>query len=320
MTVDLPDAPELPDLPAFDKHAMRRAVRRGVIRTAFVGALWLLLASFVVSLAGQVALSGLGRRDHVQRVVATGWQVAHPEFILAQSSDGNGIVHTTATYTAVPLGVQPAPATTRLSFSESLFGGVSRSHPDPMTAASHLLVRFGTDGTFGPSWRTAERKMLEQLPKPVRVAAIVQFAQPLSYADYIAFAAHSGAGEDLHGAPLLLNAAGDVDGHIDGLDILTGVCAWGAGYGNQPSLWAKSFSDPIGAFRTWVGSLHDSDRDALRKVGVSLTALRMAARAGLVHGVVVENTTAALLLRMLDDPTVGAVHPYDVAFAVEGSR
>jgi len=58
----------------------------------------------------------------------------------------------------------------------------------------------------------------------------------------------------------------------------------------------------------------------LRKVGADLTALRTAARDGLVYGVIVHDASAALLLKMLDDPAVGAVHPYDVAFAVEGSR
>ncbi len=321
MTVDMPEAPELPDLPAFDKRAMRRAVRRGVIRTAFVGALWLVIASIVLGIAGQAALVGLGRRDHVQHVVAAGWQVAHPEFMLDLSSDGNGIVHTTTNYAAAPLGVQPVSASTKLSFSESLFGGVSRIDVEPKTAASQILLTFGLNGTDGASWRSAERKMLGQLPKPVRVAAIVEFAQPLSYADYTAFAARTGAGVDVQGAPLLLSAAKDLESQSDGAYAVSGVCAWAPEYaGRLLNLGFKNFDDPIGGFRAWVGSLHDSDRDALRKVGISLTTLRAAARAGLVHGVILHDTTAALLLKMLDDPAVGAVHPYDVAFAVEGSQ
>ena len=318
MSVDLPEAPELPDLPAFDNRAMRRAVRRGVIRTAFVGALWLVLASFVLSIAGKVALSTLGRRDHVKRVVAVGWQVAHPEFIVKQSGEGSGYVHTTATFDVQPLGVQSVPAATKMSFSESLFGGVSRSYPDPKSAASQILMSFGNPQESGAGWKASERKMLDALPKPVRVAAIVEFAQPLTYADYTAFVARTGAKMDLIDAPLLLGSVGDIGALFNGPNFLTGVCAWSPGYdterGREPN-----FDDPIGGFRSWVRSLHDSDSGVLLKVGVKLSLLRDAARAGLVHGVIVNDASTAELLKFLDDPAVGAVHPYDVAFAVEGS-
>jgi len=320
MTLDLPDAPELPDLPAFDKHAMRRAVRRGVIRTAFVGALWLLLASFVLSIGGKVALSGLGREDHLQHVVVVGWQVAHPEFFLRGSGQGSGIVHTTASYDATPLVVQPAAAAAKLSFRESLFGGVSRSYPDPTTAASQILQTVGNELYADVKWKTAERKMLEQLPKPVRVAAIVEFAQPLSYADYKAFVDRTGATTDIGSAPLLLGTTGDFAQEFGGPNTFTGVCAWAPFYGVQLNHGLRYHDDPIGGFRAWVASLHDSDSGALAKVGVKLSLLRDSARAGVVHGVIVQGTSAAVLLKLLNDPAVRAVHPYDVAFAVEGSR
>lgn len=319
MTVDVPEAQEFPDLPAFDEWAMRRAVRRGVIRTAFVGAAWLVFASVMLSLAGKAALSGLGREDHLLHVVAVGWQVAHPEFDLVQSGQGLGNVHATATFDALPRGVQSARAGTKLSFVESLFGGVSRSSSSLSTDASDVLADFD-NRPANDTWRTDERTLLEQLPKPVRVAAIVQFARPLSYADYTAFAVRDGVEGDLHWAPLLLGAAGDIESHGDGANLLTGICAWSPVYAFRlvhPG--TRGSEDPIAGFRSWVGSLHDSDRDALAKVGVSLAKLRATARAGLVHGVIISRTTAPLLLKLLDDPAVSAVHPYDVAFAVEGS-
>jgi len=320
MTVDLPDAPELPDLPAFDNRAMRRAVRRGVIRTAFVGALWLLIASFFLSIGGRVALRGLGRDDHLHNVVALGWQVAHPEFFLRSSGSGDGIVHTSVSYDATPLVVQPAAAAAKLSFSESLFGGVSRSHPDPSTAASQILQTLGNESYNNVNWKTAEQKMLDQLPKPVRVAGIVEFAQPLSYADYMAFADRTGEATDLRDAPLVLGTTGDLNEEFDGPNTFTGVCAWAPFYGVQLNHGLRYHDDPIGGFRSWVGSLHDSDSGALAKVGVKLSLLRDSARAGLVHGLIVQGTSAAVLLKLLNDPAVRAVHPYDVAFAVEGSR
>lgn len=320
MTVETPEAPELPDLPAFDDRAMRRAVRRGVIRTAFVGAVWLVVASIVLGIAGRATLVGLGREDHLKHVVALGWQVAHPEFSVGESGQHSGAVHATETFDAVPIVVQSAPATTKLSFSESLFGGLSRSYPYPTTAATDVLLDIGYGGT-ADALRAQERTLLGQLPKPVRVAAIVEFAQPLSYADYTAFVARNGPETEtvLHWAPLLLSAAGDLESRVDGSNTLTGMCAWSPVYAFRLlHLNPKGLDDPIGEFRSWVGSLHDSDRGALGKVGVSLAKLRSTADAGLVHGVIVGNASAALLLKLLADPSVGAVHPYDVAFAVEG--
>lgn len=319
MTIDMPEAPELPDLPAFDNRAMRRAVRRGVVRTAFVGALWLVLASVVLSIGGHAALVGLSREDHLERVVAVGWQVAHPEYIVMLAPPRTGYVHVTEAIAAQPLGAQPVPGFSKLSFTESLFGGVSRSDPDPTTVASSILQNLGAYGILGGGVRASERKMLEQLPKPVRVAAVIEFVKPLSYADYKAFASRNGATMDLQDAPLLLGAVGDPTKRLDGSHVLTGVCAWAPIYSAETHHAAPSDEDPIGGFRSWVHSLHDSDRDALLQVGVDLSFLRASAQAGLVHGVIVTAASADQLLKYLNDPAVATVHPYDVAFAVEGS-
>jgi hypothetical protein len=316
MSIDVPEAPELPDLPAFDQHAMRRAVRRGVMRTAFVGAVWIVLSSIVLSVCGQAALVGLGRRDHLQHVVAVGWQVAHPDFIIGMSSDRNGIVHTTSTYDAQPLVAQSVP-NSKLSFTESLFGGLSRSYPEPATPASGLLSYFEDDQRT--DWKTTERTMLHQLPQPVRVSAIVQFAHPLSYPDVLAFATRYSEEVRVQDAPLLLNSAGDISTHTEDSHPLTGICSWSWTYDFRLTHAAFNRDDPISGFRSWVHSLHDSDRGALAQVGVSLTKLRDVAREGLVHGFIVDSTTTDVLLKMLNDPSVAAVHPYDVAFALEGS-
>ncbi|MBV9099308.1 MAG: hypothetical protein JO079_14750 [Frankiaceae bacterium] len=206
-----------------------------------------------------------------------------------------------------------------------MFGGVSGSDAVPATTASNILLslaQFKMNGLPGvPSVadvRASERRMLEQLPKPVRVAAIVEFAKPLSYADYTAFASRNGARMDLQYAPLLLGIA-DPGNLSVGSHSLTGVCAWAPTYSAETHHAAPSYEDPIGGFRSWVRSLHDSDRDALLQVGVELSFLRESARAGLVHGVIVTGETADQLLRFLTDPAVAAVHPYDVAFALEGS-
>jgi hypothetical protein len=323
MTSETADFPSLPDLPTFDRNALRKAVRRGVIRTAIVGGFWVLIALFLLQIAGGIITSVLGRADELTHVVQVGWQVSHPEFFAKDSGTNTGGMSANLRIDAVPVSAGLGGAATQLSFRDNIFGSTSVSGvADPQTAASQVLLGFGQPGSTGAGVRAAEVKMLRGLPSAVRVAAIVEFANPLSFEQYRAFAqAHDDQSAPAFGlAPALLSAAiplGDSD--IVGGHLIRGVYAWSPTYDrSQRSGEFQTVSDVVSGFRTWVHTLHDSDRDALLTAGADLTGLRAAARAGLVHGVVLKDASAAFLLKLLADPSVGAVHPYDVQFAVEG--
>ncbi|MEN3312958.1 MAG: hypothetical protein V7645_2287, partial [Actinomycetota bacterium] len=64
----------------FDERATRRAVRRGVIRTAFVAVVWVVVASIVLNIASGFWQTRGDRRDHFAEVAGYGFFAAHPGF------------------------------------------------------------------------------------------------------------------------------------------------------------------------------------------------------------------------------------------------
>lgn len=314
------DLDDLPALPAFDSHALRRAVRRGVIRTAVVGGLWVLVALFLLGVLGAGITSALGRPHQLNHVVAVGWKVSHPEFVAQDTGSQTNPTSAQLRLTVKAIGAGVTAGTATISFREGIFGGVSTDGPDPKSAATQVLLdAFGTPGSAGADLRAGERKMLTGLPPSVQVAAIVQFASPLSYDAYRSFAsAHEQTGA-FGTAPVLFSAALP-EPLLRGAHVIRGVYGWNFPYNfGAGSSEFHTVADLLGGFRAWVKTLHDSDGSALAAAGVDLRGLRAAAHDGRVYGAILNNVSPRFLLDLLDDPAVGAIHPYDVEFAVEGS-
>ena len=64
----------------FDERATRRAVRRGVIRTAFAAVVWVVAVSILLTIASWAWQARDGRRDHFGEVAGYGFFAAHPGF------------------------------------------------------------------------------------------------------------------------------------------------------------------------------------------------------------------------------------------------
>lgn len=305
---------EIPDLPAFRPGATRRAVWRGLFRNAFLTVGWLLVGVFVLNIVGPLATSLLGRQSQLSHVVNLGWRVAHPEFVDRGGSSAAGIITRTSGIKAVPLEAQGVGPVADVRLHEGIFGGVGGSDLNPSSPAEGVLRVFGQFTGDVPALRAAEVKEFRQLPAGVEVAAVVEFAEPLTEADYSAFLDTLGH-DQLALNPVLLSAAKTFEQQLaGGGPIVRGVYGW------RKVLNTNALDSTVAGFRRWVGSLHDSDRDALAEVGVNLTDLRAAARDGRIHGVIVTSQSPAELLKMLGDRRVLAVHPYDIQFAVEGSN
>jgi hypothetical protein len=312
---------ELPPLPAFDPRALRRAVRRGVIRTAIVGGIWVLVALFLLSILGAGITSALGRPRQLTHVVAVGWQVSHPEFVAENSGQQTNATSTQVRLTVQALGAGATASSVTLSFREGILGGISADSPEPKSAASQVLLDdFGNPEAANAGVRADERKMLLGLPAAVRVAAILQFATPMSFDAYRRFAGAHEKNSEFAVAPVLFSAALQPI-QFRGPHLIRGVYGWNLPYDHGESSGEfHTVSDLLGGFRGWVNTLHDSDGSALAAAGIDLRGLRTAARDGRVYGAILKDVAPPFLVGMLNDPAIGAIHPYDVEFAVDGAN
>jgi hypothetical protein len=300
------------------KRSLRKAIRRGVIRTAFLGAVIFFIGSIVIFIGASLLRSVLGNSQELERVASIGWRVAHPNFAGQQSGMSMGGWTSTYTIQASPLVAQPSGATTSVRLTENPFGSVSGPFAQMKAPSDYALSQVGAPGSTGAAVKAHERDVLKGLPSPVRVAAVIQFATPMDDNAWLSFTQHyefekKGLenGFDPR-APALLSSYQDQfalhDAHV-----MSPVYGWVDGYDFRSR---SPLNTPVAGFRKWVATLHNSDRDALYAVGADLDSLRAAAKDGHIYGFIVSSASVPLLLDLLNDPAIGAVHPYDVAFNV----
>lgn len=297
---------ELPDLPAIDDRQLRRAIRRGVLRTAAVGAVYLVVGAITLNLAVQLVLAPLGRQDQLHRLV-TAWQVAHPEFIADERGVGPSWFGRYQTLDARLFGDSSDPAPVRVRLSTNLLGHLAGPTPLPQSAAEDALRLVGT--THDGQLKRRELESLSRLPVATSVSAVVEFARPLTGDSLDAWLAETGQLPAGHSGVLLMTAAEQRIKFRNGT-LEAPVYGW------LPSRYfhGDGNSTYLSTFRQWVSELHNSDASNLHKVGVDLDRLRAAARAGLVHGMIVTGQTPAQLTKLLQTPEVSAVYTYNIEF------
>jgi hypothetical protein len=298
---------ELPELPAVDDRQLRRAIRRGVLRTAAVGAVYVVIGSVVLSIVVQLVLAGFDRRGQLARL-ATAWQVAHPDFVAEESGSGPTWLGREESLDVRLRASPPDPAAVRVHLSTNLLGHLNYPTVVPESAASDVLDSIGLESR--PDLKSQERKSLARLPVDTTLSAIVEFTRPLDDAAMRQWAATL--------PPLVANAFA-----FDGTYLMTAAEHGRHAFFDSPVYGWNQFRmfhedghwTAVSSFRKWVSELHASDAGNLHKVGISLHRLREAAAAGLVHGVIVTGLEPAQVTRLLEDPTVFAAHVYQIAFA-----
>jgi len=302
---------EVPDF-ALDNRDLRRAIRRGILRTAFMGAIYIVVGAVVLSIALQFILAGLGRQDQLRRI-ATGWQVAHPEFLADVSGSGPTTFGRSLSLDARLLTAPPDPATVSVRLSQNLLGHVGVSTQVTDSPAADLLRTIGQVQASPPKAR--ERRQLRALPKSTVVSAVIEFTNPMDESELAAWLADH---QDLHQmsfmeAVYLMSSTNPTKTVVWNGVLQAPVYGWTF---RDVELRTGSFSGSVqSSFRDWVGELHDSDSDNLHRVGIDLNRLRAAAEAGLVHGMIVSGLHPAELIDLLDSPAVRTVRSYQIAFA-----
>jgi hypothetical protein len=295
-------APDLSEPPPFDPRHVRRAVWRGVLRTAFVAVGWLLGALIVLQVASGV-WSGRGR-DRFAEVVRYGFSVAHPEYDALSGGCCNADIRFGATIFLYPV---PRTATSESPSSEVLLrrdfrGRIAFQGQRPQSESTPVMRALG----LGRSELKATERLLAELPRPVSVTAVIEFAQPADQAAFDAFAGR-------HPQPLTFMVPILVSPVYYGDPVIHGQPDPAVPF--PPLSWPEP---SIAGFQRWAAMLRPSDDPNLAELGLpSATGIQRIAGSARIHGFITRPLSIDELLELLHDPAVRSVNVADVAFDLD---
>ncbi|GIH63231.1 hypothetical protein [Microbispora siamensis] len=296
-------------MPDFDPKATRRAVRRGVARTAIT----VLAALLILVLAATVGSGVVQRRgDREQRmtdVLGTAFKIYNPAYdIEIRERGATTPLSMSFTVAARPMravgGFVEGYGGVEHVVTQDFFGHVGRL---PLgnyagTTLSMALMNVGT----GNQPKEDSRKVLARLPEGLNALAVVEFAKPLTTDELVAFTATYKSHADkvvFERRPRSI------------------PITWGG-----PTMWDRApmpgepdepITSDLANFRRWVGILKDYDDDNLHDFDLSLARLRKAANDGLAYAYVDPFTTIGELRKIIEDPLVRTVRVADVTYDLE---
>ncbi|MFG1619889.1 hypothetical protein ACGFI3_44670 [Nonomuraea wenchangensis] len=307
----------LPPIPDFDAGRTRRAVRRGVLRTALTSAVMLLVVVLLLNLGAQWFQRRGDRDDRMLNVLGTALQVANPGYQV----DAMMCCDTTPFSLSFTVRLTPLRAggySTPNQFggadftvSQNQFGRVDWPPPGFLKETS-LFTALDSVGTDAPPGKADTKKILDRLPESMYALAVVDFAEPLGEREFSAFVQRHG------GVPPEIAI---YDGRIGGTPI-----SWrldtplpDASQGDAPELTdAELPRNGLAGFRRWVGDLRDHDAVNLDKFGLGLKMLRKWAADGLAYAYVTQHARVRDLRALIDDPQIRAIRLADVAYDLTG--
>jgi hypothetical protein len=314
---------DLPPIPAFDPRMTRRAVRRGLLRTA--------LRTIVLLVAGFLILQGVStlvqfrgdRDDRMQRVLGTAFLVAHPDYASSMSSLNADLTSMTLAIEAEPRQprqqsseVTRRPNIVTFEITQNLLGHVTKG---VYGLQSRLTEPLGQTGERAGSQQEARRwaeGVFGRLPTSLLGTAVVEFERPLTGEEFQKFYQEHYKDEVPGPDPtFLLSAAGGGSAyHMPmGWSSLSGLF-FHEPAPEQGTELSASGAEAIESFRNWVGQLRDHDAGNLKDLGLSLDNLRRAAAEGRIYGYVTAGESVDALRKTLDDSQVRTIRLGDVAF------
>lgn len=277
----------------FDERATKRAVRRGVVRTAFTAVVWVVLALIGVSILSSIWQKRGDRGSHFANVVGYGFLAARPGF---EGYPPAGCCNTSlrtleAWMTADPKTASPLEQSHQLWFELDLRGrlGDEVFSDLPPTGVGAALASGPTDA-----------RKLRDLPDGVVATAVVELRRPLSPEQFwTLLERHGSDGFDTNGVAVYLQPSERSFAHT-------------AGWLDERVSWP----DPgVAGFQAWVKTLRPSDDEVLDRLGLPpLRELGRIAAAPQIYGFVLDQATPRRLRAFAADPAVKWVAVGDVAF------
>ncbi|MET7461522.1 hypothetical protein [Nonomuraea sp. NPDC005501] len=299
------------ELPDFDPRATRRSVRRGIVRTATV-VLAVLVAVVLVATLGSAAVQKRGDRERrMWDVLGTAFKIYNPAYAI----DVVGCCETTPWSMSLTVGARQRRAQGGFeggdggfyTITQDFFGRVGRL-PLGNYANTRLSTSLANVGTRLQS-KEGVRTVLARLPEDLNAMAVIEFAKPMTPAEFGAF------GHGCDGRVVYERRPGSVP-------ITWGSTTYDRAFPDEDMdlPCEKEPAQELEHFRRWVAMLHDYDEANLRRFDLSLARLRKVAADGLVYAYVDEMVTVKDLRKLIEDPRVRTVRLADVAFDLERAR
>ncbi|TMR90412.1 hypothetical protein [Nonomuraea basaltis] len=309
---------DLLPMPDFDPKATRRAVRRGLTRTA-ITVLAALVVLILAATAGSSLIQQRGDRElRMTDVLGTAFKIYNPGYDIEVRDWGA----TTPLSMSFTVAVRPMRAVggfvggyggVEHVVTQDFFGHVGRlplgSYAN--TTLSTALVNVGT----GNQPKQDSRKVLARLPEGLNALAVVEFAKPLTTEELVAFTArYKSYAEKVvyerrpRSIPITWG----------------GMTMWDRAPMPENEAGEDRWIEPdeaikldLANFRRWVGILKDYDDDNLHDFDLSLARLRKVAKDGLAYAYVDSLATIGELRKIIEDPLVQAVRVADVTYDLE---
>ncbi|MFI6501515.1 hypothetical protein [Nonomuraea typhae] len=296
------------DLPDFDPKATRRAVRRGLLKTAslvLAGLLALVLVLVVAPILVQ-----RGGTDRMYDVYATAFKMYTPGYRVqvgecCEVTPWSKSLPLTATQLRAYGGFY-GRAEAPYKITKNLFGGLDHL-PLGNEANTSVAAALSMVGHKDPIGKEEAREILAGLPKAMRALALVEFSRPATAEQVVAF------GRRYEACPERIV----YEARPGSLPITFGSFMWerspvepksGWCHGNPPEILAE--------FRSWDKILQPSDADDLRDFDLTLDRVRKAAKDGLAYAYLDQGVKVERLRKLLEDPQVLSVAIIDVTFDI----
>ncbi|MEV4456510.1 hypothetical protein [Microbispora sp. NPDC049633] len=299
----------LPPMPDFDYKATRRAVRRGVARTA-ITVLAALLVLVLAATMGSGLIQRRGDREvRMTDVLGTAFKIYNPGYdIEVRSSGATTPLSMSFTVAARPVravgGFVEGYGGVEHVVTQDFFGHVGRLPLGTFagTTLSRALMNVGTT----LQRKEDSRKVLARIPEGLNALAVVEFARPLTTDELVAFTTEHKSYAD---KVVLERRPGSIPITWGGMTM------WDRA--PMPGADDEPIKSDFGNFRRWVGILEDYDDDNLHDFDLSLARLRKAADDGLVYAYVDSLSTIGQLRKVIEDPLVRTVRVADVTHDLE---
>jgi hypothetical protein len=310
---------DLPAMPEFNPKRTRRAVRRGIVRTASTVIAVLLAAVLVLTLGSRWIQERGDRERRMVSVLGTALQIANPGYLIKETS----CCETSPLSMGFTVGVSPLRA-----HGGSFAGGVFAEQPftveqdffgramsPPFGYATETTLTYGLYNVrTGNQPKEQSRRVLARLPGDMNALSVVEFAKPMTDGEAVAFA------EQYDGFPDLVV----YEDRPRATPITWGP--WTLGQVPVPGRpepaggmigSAERFTEGLREFRAWVTSLREYDDANLRRFGMDLARLRKASSAGLAYAYVSQLTPVKELRKIIEDPRVRTIRVADVAYDLD---
>ena len=296
------------ELPSFDERAARRAIRRGVVRTAVTGVLLVFVGWLILTIVSHY-LQRLGdREERFQSVYGLGFLVAHPDW----RGEPGGCCNTDLTSLELFLDVQPQTPeplspTTKAWLRLNILG---RLVIDSIPILPETPIQHAISG--GRPGREETRALLDELPQPVRASAVVEPVTPLGVDEFGELLERTGSWPGSF-PPVYLESL-----YSQPVEFPPSKLGWPNPGIASSEAWGDSHlevADQLTQFKAWAAMLDDGDNRNLERLGLPpADEIKKLAVDPKVHAFILPKASVEELRALLDDPAVLSVNVADVAF------